>query len=162
MDRQTRATSLTALIIFTEEPENGRDCDVPWKKLPQALAWIKEQGQSKAIIMTSDTDRILPLDLTGCKKIILTKDRTYENSKSTLARTVKSTLNLAAVPGLEPVVIGGGETYNHFRSEINTLHLVLSPADMALPSELHHDFPYVISQRTSGQSKEHSALVLGR
>lgn len=119
----SEATTLSLLVAHDLGRVIGRDGDLPWR-LPNDLKQFKQRSLGKTVLMGRRTWESLPRKpLPGRDNWVLSRDPAFAAEGARSFQSLEQAL--AAHPGGELLVIGGGELYRLALPRAQRIYLTL-------------------------------------
>lgn len=154
----TEIIRISAILAVSENNVIGSDNTLPWR-LSNDLKWFKKNTLNKPMIMGRKTFDSLPGMLPARTSVVLTRDTSFNAEGVLVAHSVETALTLAKEDARtrqsnEIMIIGGGEIYRLFDTEIARFYL--TRVHTSIPGDTYfYDLP--ADQWTSHFSEKHPA-----
>ncbi len=129
------AIRISAILAVSENNVIGADNSLPWR-LSNDLKWFKKNTLNKPMIMGRKTFDSLPGMLPQRTSIVLTRDTGFSAEGVLVTHSVQGALDLAkedarARQSDEIMIIGGGEIYRLFGTEIDRFYITRVHTDIS-------------------------------
>lgn len=113
--------NLKIIVAKGSNNEIGSDNDLVWK-CSEDLARFKKITMGSSLIMGKKTFDSLPGILPGREHVVLTRDRSFMNTKITIFYSLENVKKLVEInPDTNYYVIGGGQIYEQFIPMVDTM-----------------------------------------
>lgn len=118
---------LASIVAQSSNRVIGRNNCLPWY-LPEDLRYFKRITQGKPIVMGRKTFESIGKPLPGRTNIVLTQDKTYQQSGVKIVHSLQEALDLAEQQSIiddsdEVLIIGGAEIYRLAMSKVERIYL---------------------------------------
>lgn len=149
-------TNISMIAAMAKDRVIGKDNDMPWH-MPADLAHFKKVTMGKPVIMGRKTFESIGRPLPGRTNIVITRNSEWSHEGVEVAASPQDAMLLVADVE-EVMVIGGGNIYQQFLSQVSTLHLTFIEleveGDTRFPNWLEvGDWQQVTSEKHAADEK---------